>query len=93
MINHDLNNDVVGEGINEQIVKSVYLDRTQFNQSIEHNDTIMNCNIRGLRANINNLREYLNVSHTNNIKIIVVKSKSKILRVVTGEASTAVACR
>ena len=72
MINHDLNNDVVGEGINEQIVKSVYLDRTQFNHSIEHNDTIMNCNIRGLRANINNLREYLNVSHTNNIKIIVV---------------------
>ena len=72
MVNHDLDNDVVGENINAQTVKSVYMDSTQFNHSIKNYDTIINCNIRGLRANINNLKEFLNISHTNSIKIIVV---------------------
>jgi len=52
---------IVGLGISKQ---------DQFNNRLEHMNFMLNMNVRGLRSNLNNFKEYLEISHTNNIIII-----------------------
>ena len=51
--------DVIGTEIPR--VNCVGIDASQLNTKDHEGDLVLNCNIRGLRANLENLREFLNV--------------------------------
>ena len=52
--------DVIGTEIPR--VNCVGIDASQLNTKDHEGDLVLNCNIRGLRANLENLREFINVA-------------------------------
>ena len=66
--------DLVGSELLKHITNTTgmctYTDQTHFNHILENKMFMLNINIRGLLQNVDSLREYLDLSHTNNIKLI-----------------------